>query len=383
MTDLGQVELVDGDQARALQQLGGERAHLRLHQLEVTPRVRRRSVDHVDESARALHVAQEALAESRPLGRALDEAWDVGDHHPAEAGFGDTQLWVEGCERVRRDFGLGRGHGAQQRGLACIGRPDQPDVGDELEVERDLQLLALQAGLEVVGSASCRALEVDVAAGPDPTLCNHRRRRDSVEIGDQSAITIQRDGADWDLEPDVGAVAPGLAAARAVGSVGRLPLLASLVEAGAADICGRPEDHPPAAPPIPAARPAARYEWFAPEGSRAASTMTAPHGDAGGIYEPALRPRRSVCLARDRRGVVSARGVVRLDGGATAIRADALVHHVAVDHREEGVIATDAHAGAGLDTSAALANDDRARVDDLAAVDLDAQLLRVRVAAVA
>src|SRR4029077_20073705 len=72
-----------------------------------------------------------------------------------------------------------------------------------------------------------------------------------------------------------------------------------------------------------------------------------------------------------------------LDRRAAAVLADALVLDLAGDERKERVVATDAHTGARLDLGAALADQDRARVDALAAVDLDAQHLRVRVPTVA
>src|SRR6266568_482333 len=81
------------------------------------------------------------------------------------------------------------------------------------------------------------------------------------------------------------------------------------------------------------------------------------------------------------RGRLSALGIV--DDDAAAVFADTLVLHVAVDQREERVIAADAHAGARLDLGPALADEDRAGVDQLAAVDLDPEHLRVRVAPVA
>src|SRR5438067_1454868 len=70
------------------------------------------------------------------------------------------------------------------------------------------------------------------------------------------------------------------------------------------------------------------------------------------------------------------------NSNATAVLADALVLHVAADQCEQRVVAADAHAGARHDLGPALPDDDRACVDKLAAIDLDAEHLRVRVAAV-
>src|SRR5690349_8144970 len=50
---------------------------------------------------------------------------------------------------------------------------------------------------------------------------------------------------------------------------------------------------------------------------------------------------------------------------------------------EQGVVATAADVGAGVEVGAALTHDDLAGLDDLAAEALDAEVLRVRVATVA
>src|SRR5690606_16664073 len=78
----------------------------------------------------------------------------------------------------------------------------------------------------------------------------------------------------------------------------------------------------------------------------------------------------------------------RLTGGDDVDRAALLRTlggelHLAVDQREQGVVATQADAGARVELGATLADDDVAGLDGLAAVDLHAQVLRVGVAAVA
>src|SRR5690348_14686904 len=75
--------------------------------------------------------------------------------------------------------------------------------------------------------------------------------------------------------------------------------------------------------------------------------------------------------------------LVGLDRRTAAVLADALVLDLAGDERKERVVTTDAHTGPRRDPGASLTDQDRARVDALAAVDLDAQHLRVRVPAVA
>src|ERR1043166_4747665 len=74
--------------------------------------------------------------------------------------------------------------------------------------------------------------------------------------------------------------------------------------------------------------------------------------------------------------------VVRLDFDPAPVLAHALVLHVALDHREQRVVAAEADTGSGSDLGPALADDDGAGVDELAAEDLHAEHLRVRVASV-
>src|SRR5947209_5683977 len=74
---------------------------------------------------------------------------------------------------------------------------------------------------------------------------------------------------------------------------------------------------------------------------------------------------------------------ILLDRDAPAVFADSMERHVSLDEREQSVVAADADPRPGRDLRAALADDDRSGVDELAPIGLDAEHLRVRVAAVA
>src|SRR5690606_29721118 len=69
--------------------------------------------------------------------------------------------------------------------------------------------------------------------------------------------------------------------------------------------------------------------------------------------------------------------------GAALLRALGRELDLAVDQREQGVVAAEADARTRVELGAALADDDVAGVDRLAAIDLHAEVLRVGVAAVA
>src|SRR5450432_2361122 len=83
------------------------------------------------------------------------------------------------------------------------------------------------------------------------------------------------------------------------------------------------------------------------------------------------------------------RAAIRLSSGALdrhglpVARALHGVSHDAVDEREQGVIAAETDVRAGVKLGTALAHDDRAGRNDLAAEHLDAEHLGLRVAAVA
>src|SRR5258706_11447787 len=77
-------------------------------------------------------------------------------------------------------------------------------------------------------------------------------------------------------------------------------------------------------------------------------------------------------------------GLHRLDRDhALLLRAVLVVLDLAGHEREEGVVLADADVRARMKLGAALAHEDRARVDELAAVDLDAEPLGLGIAAVA
>src|SRR5690349_11042687 len=92
------------------------------------------------------------------------------------------------------------------------------------------------------------------------------------------------------------------------------------------------------------------------------------------------KPRRSGA----RREALPPRSGVRNDAAhAAALRALDAELDLAVDDREDRVVAAETNAGARMELGAALAKDDVAGFDLLAAVDLDAEILRIRIAAVA
>ena len=84
---------------------------------------------------------------------------------PARHGLHDTEVGRQRGERVVGDLRLGRGQDRHQRRLARRREADQPDVGDGLQLQDELALLA---GLAEQGkTGALRALEAS-AAFPSP-----------------------------------------------------------------------------------------------------------------------------------------------------------------------------------------------------------------------
>src|SRR5436190_3692477 len=97
----------------------------------------------------------------------------------------------------------------------------------------------------------------------------------------------------------------------------------------------------------------------------------------------AARGGQQKAPARGAFGAVASCCSAALDGHRLAVaRALDRIAHLAVDEREQRVVAADADVRAGVELGAALAHDDRAGRNDLAAEHLDAEHLRLRIAAV-
>ena len=123
-----------------------------------------RGVDDVDEEAGALDMAEELEAEAVSFVGALDQAREVGHDVGVVANLDDAEHRLQCREGVVGDLRLGAGDGREQGGLAGVGQADEPDIGDEFELELDGDFLATLAGLGDLGRLSPRCREVLVAA---------------------------------------------------------------------------------------------------------------------------------------------------------------------------------------------------------------------------
>ncbi|OIX89349.1 hypothetical protein BFN02_13205 [Staphylococcus equorum] len=154
LASFGHVDLVQGHDLRSVQQrdlpLGHlVRAELGEDDVEVGQRIATRleggAVEHVQQGAAALDVAEELEAEPLALAGALDQAGNVGDGVPAVTGLHHSEVGVQCRERVVGDLRTrGRQCGDQAR-LARGRVAHEGDIGDGLQLEHDRALLAGRA----------------------------------------------------------------------------------------------------------------------------------------------------------------------------------------------------------------------------------------------
>ena len=226
---LGDVRRRADDDAGPLEQVGLVAAEL-VEQDPLLLRGRaalgRREVDEHDEHSRPLDVAQEPMPEPAALARALDEAGDVRDHHlEVVVEAHDTEVWLEGRERVVADLGLGSRDPADERALARVREADQRDVGHEPQLEQQplllstLPLLRERRRSPRVGEEPCVAASASASCRGEPAIAM------VDEVGEQRA-TFHRSHRGALRHGDNRVLAPGAVAslARAVGAVGRPPV---------------------------------------------------------------------------------------------------------------------------------------------------------------
>ena len=139
--------LLSDDDGRPLEQLGAKRAQLATHRLEARrplagpspPSTRTRA-------ARCARCAPgsggprpaPSLAPSMSPGMSAIDGGALPEVEHAEVG-------LDGGERVGGDLGMRPGQRREQRRLAGVGKTDQADVGEQLQRQREPELLAVQA----------------------------------------------------------------------------------------------------------------------------------------------------------------------------------------------------------------------------------------------
>jgi len=186
---------------------------------------------------------------------ALDQAWQVREHERAAVpDLGQAEVRGEGGERVGSDLHLPPGHPREERRFPHVGEPDDPDVGQDAELEPDPPLLSLLPELAdprgLAGGIGERLVPTPAASPPgDAGL-----RPVGCEVGeDLPRPGVADHGAHWNVDHEVGAILPLAAVRTTVAAVAgaKVDLVLELEE-GPHGTGGTQEDIPPptAAPAV-------------------------------------------------------------------------------------------------------------------------------------
>ena len=236
----------------------------------------------MQQHARALDMAEEAVADADAFMRAFDQAGNVGDDEFARVDAGDAEAGMQRGEGIVGDLRLGRGDRRQEGRLAGIGQADQAGIGDQLQPQPDRQLLAGQAGIGAARRLVGRGLEMLVAEAAIAALGQPEALADLGQVADQRLVVLVEDlRAGRHLQRHVGALGAGHVAAHAVDAgLGLEMLLVAIVDQRVQPVDGLQPDIAAAAA-VAAVRPAELDEFLAPERHRAGAAVAGADIDLG------------------------------------------------------------------------------------------------------
>ncbi len=172
------------------------------------------------QQAAAVDMAQEVVAETGTLTRALDDARDVRhDEAHALVDIYDAEVGIERREVVIRDLRVRLGHHAQQRALAHVGKAHQSHVREQLQLEHDVVALAGQTRLGKARHLTRRRREVLVAPAAAPAAAEHIRLGIGHVLDDLVCLRVADERPARDADHQILSGLAGLAAALAIHAV--------------------------------------------------------------------------------------------------------------------------------------------------------------------
>ena len=243
---VGHVDLVQGDQARAVVEAAVP-GQLVLDHVEVVggvaARLDGRGVDDVHDRRAPLDVTQEVVAEAAPVGGTLDQAGHVRDGEGRVARADHPEVGHERREGVVGDLGPGAGDRGDQAGLAGAREAHEADVGDHLQLEADVELVAGLAEEGEPGGLALGAGQRGVAEPAATALGDDELAAGAHHVGEHLAVGGHHDRAVGDGQHQVGAVPAVLVVTRTVAAVLGLAPRAVVVVDERRDVGVDPQDH--------------------------------------------------------------------------------------------------------------------------------------------
>ena len=181
------------------------------------------------------------------------------------------------------DLGARRRQHADERRLAHVGEADEPDVGNDLKLQLDVQVLARQAGFGELGDLARRRGKMGVAPAAAAAAGDDDRLGPRKVGDDQAALGFFKDGAARHADDEVVGVGAALALGAAVLAVGGgVFALVAEIHQRRKVVIGHKKDVAAAAA-VAAVRPAGRDVFFAVEGHGAVAAFAGVQPDRRGI----------------------------------------------------------------------------------------------------
>jgi len=226
------------------------------------------------------------MAKSKSPVRALNQTGHVGDDEASVV----TQTYHAKIRRERRkrvvgNLGPRRRDARDERRLARVGKPDEADVGQELQLQAQELVLARLARLDFARRAIGRCREPRVAHPAAAALGNQHALAFARQVGQELWFRVFVGGllvdqrADWHRQLEIGAAVSGAVRTLTVvaalgGEFGMKPVADQGVGVRAGD-----DVHRTAVPAVAAARPPAGHAFLAAEREASASSAAGRHLD--------------------------------------------------------------------------------------------------------
>src|SRR5437899_9052840 len=275
----------------------------------------------------------------------------------------------------------------EQRRLAGVGETDQPDVGDQFELEPQPAGFARLAELGETRGLSGGRLEAGIAAAAPPGARDHQPLPVRDQVGQGLALLVFDQRSRWNLQHDIGrvlAMAPAAAAPPAAAS-GEVVLEAIVLQR--VELARYFEHNIAAAAAVSPVGASARHELLAPEAQLPGPAIAGLDEDLDPVSEHQKNRRLN-----KRPPVWKGERVKRPGGrGLNGFGQDrdfltpvtgALEANDPIDQSKERVVAPHPDVGPRKDRRPSLAKQDRAGIDRLARSRLHAQPLANAIASV-
>ena len=174
-----QIHFIAGDNLGALRKLGVEFHKLFVDFFKIFNRVAplaARDVHHVHQHPAALDMAQKCVPETYAVRSALDKPGNIRHHKALPRPHGNhAQNRRNRCEMIIADNGFCFAHNGNQRRFPDIREAQKSDVGNQLEFERNLPLLAGRTAFRKTRGLARGGCKMPVAPAAFAAFCGDKR----------------------------------------------------------------------------------------------------------------------------------------------------------------------------------------------------------------